>query len=78
MTHYLKTVQPFFDAVWEGEKKFEVRVNDRNFQVGDTVYLEEWDVEKKELTGRRVMTKINYILDDPQYVKDGYVVFCWE
>lgn len=41
MVHKLKTVQPFFDAVWSGEKTFEVRKNDRNFNIGDRLMLIE-------------------------------------
>lgn len=40
MTHHdLKTEGVFFDAVKRGEKTFEVRRNDRFFQLGDTVRL---------------------------------------
>ena len=37
MQHELKTVQPFFDDVLTGKKKFEVRKNDRCFDAGAKV-----------------------------------------
>lgn len=37
--HKLKCWPTYFDAVKRGEKPFEVRKNDRDFQVGDTVML---------------------------------------
>lgn len=37
--HVLKTVAKCWDAVAAGEKKFEVRKNDRFFQKGDIVRL---------------------------------------
>lgn len=37
--HILKTVEPFFTAVLDGEKTFEVRLNDRAYQRGDTLVL---------------------------------------
>ena len=37
MRHELKIQQPFADAVVEGRKTFELRYNDRGFQVGDTI-----------------------------------------
>lgn len=37
--HVLKTVQPFYGAVQQGIKKFEVRINDRDFKQGDTLSL---------------------------------------
>ena len=39
MIHELKTWPEFFDAVERGEKTFEVRKDDRGFQVGDELRL---------------------------------------
>ncbi len=80
--HYLKTVQPYYDSVVRGEKPFEVRKNDRNFQVGDIVCLKEYQTEpiqgkrwakKPEYTGREIWKKIVYMTDYRQQV--GFVVF---
>lgn len=42
MKHELKTLTQFFPFVKSGAKTFEIRLNDRNFQVGDTLLLREW------------------------------------
>lgn len=42
-THNLKTLPSYFQAVIEGRKNFEVRSNDRGFQVEDFIVLHEWD-----------------------------------
>ena len=42
MTHELKTWPEFFGPVWTGEKKFEIRKNDRDFAPGDTLLLREY------------------------------------
>ena len=41
MVHELKTDPAVFKAVSEGRKNFEIRKNDRNFQVGDELWLKE-------------------------------------
>jgi len=40
--HDLKTWPKPFQLVWRGEKLYELRRNDRKFQVGDGVFLHEW------------------------------------
>ena len=37
--HELKLDTEFFDDVKSGKKNFEIRKNDRNFEVGDTLFL---------------------------------------
>jgi Domain of unknown function (DUF3850) len=72
-THKLKTWTKFYDAVEGGHKRFEIRKNDRGFQVGDTVVLQEWDKEDELYTGLEISGEISYITDFEQ--KPGYVVF---
>jgi ASC-1-like (ASCH) protein len=53
-THDLKTVDRYYDAVADGRKTFEVRLNDRAFQTGDIVRLRKInEVIAARLTGRR-------------------------
>lgn len=40
--HILKVIPPYFDALLDGSKTFEVRLNDRAFQCGDTLVLWEY------------------------------------
>lgn len=42
MTHHLKTMPEYFQAVIDGRKPFELRENDRDFKVGEKVILEEY------------------------------------
>jgi hypothetical protein len=39
VTHTLKTVACYYEAVEDGRKPFDVRLNDRAFQTGDIVEL---------------------------------------
>lgn len=72
MIHELKTEVVFFEASAAGVKGFEVRKNDRPYRKGDYVALNEWDNE--DYTGRCILHKIVYILSDPKYCKEGYVI----
>jgi hypothetical protein len=77
MVHYLKTWPEYFQAVQANKKKFEVRKNDRNFQVGDLLSLDEF-IPGIGYTGRSSIRNITYILNDPQFVKEGYVIMSIE
>lgn len=70
MVHELKTVQPYFDDVANGNKSFEVRKADRPYSVGDILALNEY--VDGAYTGRFLMARIVYILKDISFVKDGY------
>jgi len=62
----------YFDAVEKGIKTFELRKNDRDFQVGDYLMLNEW---KQGYTGRKLTRKITYILHGGSYgLRKGYVI----
>ena len=51
--HRLKTVQPFFNDVMIGAKDFELRKDDRNFQVGDRLDLFEGDEQVEDIEARQ-------------------------
>ena len=71
--HSLKILPKYFNAVVSGDKTFEIRKNDRNFQIGDKLILKEWD--DGGYTGKIIKKEITYILDDDSgYVLQGYVV----
>ena len=78
MVHSLKTYPCYFDSVLNGEKTFEVRLNDRNYNVGDFLALNEYDPEKTKYTGRSLLVRVTYILDDEKFVKRGFVVLSIE
>lgn len=71
MHHDLKILTVYYPRVLEGSKPFEIRFNDRNFQEGDTVTLNEWDGER--YTGRAVTRQLTFVTDYAQ--QPGYVVF---
>lgn len=76
--HDLKTIPPYFSDVYYGRKTFEVRNNDRNFQVGDLLRLREYTPTDETFmggyTGSACIRKITYILNDDKFLQPGYVV----
>lgn len=72
--HYLKIWPSYFKDVKSGIKPFEVRKNDRDYKVGDTLILEEFNPDTKTCTGAWAPREITYKLDDTQFVKEGFVI----
>jgi hypothetical protein len=73
--HYLKSVDPWYEPIEEGNKRHDIRVNDRDYKEGDTVVLLHYYAEVDAYTGKYEMFKIGYISKNPTQVKEGYVVF---
>lgn len=65
-THVLKLQKDFCDAVYNGEKLFELRYNDRGFQRGDLIRFVAMDGEEK----------IEHPINDCEYVIT-YVLAGW-
>jgi len=62
MEHDLKIWPAFFDAVASGEKRFEMRKNDRNYQPRDVLLLREWNPKIEQYTGRSVRVAVTHVL----------------
>jgi hypothetical protein len=62
MEHRVKSWPGFFEATLAGTKTHDVRrMNDRDYQVGDTLRLMEFDPEREQYTGRELRVRITYI-----------------
>lgn len=60
-THHLKIWTKWFMAVVDGRVAFQIRRDDRGFEVGDLLVLEEYRHAVGEYTGRKVERRITYI-----------------
>lgn len=76
MNHELKTWPVYFDRIERGEKQFEVRKNDRDFQTGDVLYLRKWNPTNCQYTEDRMLVcEVTYILHGPQFgIQEGFCV----
>ena len=66
ITHSLKIWPQYYQAVAERRKTYEHRsCRDRDFRVGDTLNLEEWDPDTKAYTGSSLCAGVTYITRGP-------------
>lgn len=85
-THELKCWPEFFYPITIGAKQFEYRKNDRGFEVGDLLYLREFEPSRdttwKEggrYTGASCRRVVTYVLLGPAAgVPEGYCVMSIE
>ena len=61
MIHQLKLKSKYFEKVISGEKTFEIRVDDRHYEQGDYLALNEID-NSGIYTGRSCMVCVDYVL----------------
>ena len=76
MTHELKILPKYFQQVWDGKKTFELRKDDRDYNIGDQLRLLEYSHYLDEYSGRECNRSIPYILINcEEYgLKDGFVI----
>lgn len=74
--HELKITPSFFEDVVYDRKKFEVRKNDRGYKIGDYLCLREYDTEYQVYTGREVVVKVIYMLENfvTLYFEEHYLM----
>ncbi len=58
--HKLKIWPVYFADVRDDRKPFEVRWNDRDYEVGDVLRLREWNPLLREYTGRETRKFVTY------------------
>ena len=71
--HNLKIKAGYASAKLRGDKPFEIRLNDRDFQVGDVV---KYTCIDSSIVDEKISNKLYYITYITNFEqKDGYVVF---
>lgn len=75
--HRLKTETEYYQAIENGDKKFELRLNDRNFKPFDMVVFVE--MVHGIPTGRELpVFKIKYVLKGGKYgLPETHCIFNW-
>lgn len=78
MNHDLKCHPEHFDALLSGAKTAELRLNDRSYQVGDTLTLRNYDPIDNSYDGLWIMVKVTHILSGKPWLADGYVMLSFD
>lgn len=77
VTHDIKIYPEFFSAVCTGVKRAELRKNDRDYRVGDTLHLMETERGCCSPTGEFINAIITHIADVSEWMP-GYVLLSIE
>lgn len=76
IVHELKTWQSYFHSLADGTKTFEIRKRDRDFRIGDELWLRETHYHDGSYTGRETRRTISHILShEPEFgLVDGFAI----
>jgi len=75
--HDLKCCPEYFGCAIRYGESMQLRKNDRDFRIGDTLKLREWDPKlgaEGEYTGSKAWRKVVWITDSFEGMKPGYVL----
>ena len=67
IVHVLKCHTWSFNDILSGDKEFEVRKDDRGYQVGDWILLREYN-DDTQFTSRNIKCHIKYILKGGKWI----------
>ena len=72
--HEIKIDTKFYARVADGQKTFEIRKNDRDYQVGDVLCMREYDPKGEYYIDHSHMLIANIVYMSTFQQKEGYVV----
>lgn len=78
--HEIKITPDNFKAVICGNKKAELRYDDRDYKVCDIVLMREWMPKKKKYTGKGTHVRITHMIQCSRLIEGAHswVVFSFE
>jgi len=72
--HYLRISSVHYDKVVDELKRFELRLNDRGFELGDYLILREIVEPVKRITGRECLVRIVYMMQNFTGLEPGWAI----
>lgn len=76
--HVVKSWPKLFGEILAGTRKHDLRLNDRDYQVRDTLWLHEYDPDRQAYTGRDLKVVISAMTSGAEGLSPDYVVLSIE
>lgn len=64
MIHHIKCWPEYFESIENGIKTFELRKDDRNYKIGDTLVIRDFDPDTATYSGKFLIRIVNYKMSD--------------
>lgn len=74
----IKIIPQFFEEVENGNKRAELRMNDRAYKQGEIYDLREWNPLKGRYTGKAITIMITHVLESFEGLKKGWCMFSFK
>jgi len=71
--HDLKCWPEHYDATERGEKTLELRIDDRNYQTGDVLFLRRYEPMADAYTGASMRVRVTHTVRGGPWLCPGYV-----
>lgn len=71
--HDVKCWPEYYEPLERGDKTLELRLNDRNYRVGDVLHQREWEPLEHRYTGRSSRYLVTHIIRGGEWLVPGYV-----
>lgn len=78
MDHHLKIWPQYYQESVSGQKKAQLRKNDRDYRVGDRLILHEWNPELGIFTGPEAYVKVTDVMKDCEGLVPGFCILSVE
>lgn len=75
--HEIKVSSDYFYSIVSGDKKATVRVNDRDYKVGELLLKNEVD-KNDRFTGNSILLEITHILKDEKFLPSPLVMMSFD
>lgn len=59
--HELDCISDVFQDIYNGVRSFDIRDDDRDYEIGDSLHLKEYNIKTQSHSGRWISKRVTYI-----------------